>query len=64
MTKEFDIDLDDFQAGFIAGWLRCAGILETPTIEQLAAAMEGLRAFETEAQKDGDPAPNAAPTFN
>lgn len=42
-------ELDDFQAGFLAGYFRALRLVDAPTPEQLSAATAALREFEDEA---------------
>lgn len=57
-------ELDDFQAGFLAGYFRALKLVDPPTAEQLGEATRALKAFEEEAAADPDDEAPSIPSTN
>lgn len=61
MRRRSDLELDEFGAGFLAGWFRARGIRSAPSRQQLNAAIQALERYEQEARvyriADIQPAP-------
>lgn len=62
MRRRLELELDEFGAGFLAGWFRACGITGNPTRDQLEAAIQALDLYEREARiyriADIQPAPD------
>ena len=57
-------ELDDFQAGFLAGYFRALRLVDPPTTSQIAEATKALQEFEDEASAEPEDDVPAAPPSN
>lgn len=56
------IELTEFESGFLAGWLRHAGITGEPTYDQMQQAVAALTACQQEEMASARSLPETGPT--